>query len=188
MGSLTSIQKSIITGSILGDGSLRRAQGRINALLEINHSFASKDYVDWKYEHLKNLVRTPPKRRKGNEGRIAYRFTTQSLSVITRFYERFYQDGKKIIPKDLNLDPLVMAVWFMDDGNKTYNALYLNTQQFDLDDQQKLLNQLFDQWKIEVTLNKDKIYHRIRIKTDSTPRFKKIIQHFVLPMFYYKLM
>jgi hypothetical protein len=188
VGSLTSIQKSIIIGNILGDGSLRRASGRINALLEINHNFASKDYVDWKYEHLKVLVKTPPKWRDGNKGRIAYRFTTRSLPGITRFYEKFYQDGKKIIPRGLKLNPLAMAVWFMDDGSKTYNALYLNTQQFDLDGQQRLIKKLFNQWKIEATLNKDKIYHRIRIKTGSTPKFKKIIQHFVLPMFYYKLM
>ena len=188
MGSLTSIQKSIIIGSILGDGSLRKAQGRRNALLEVNHSFSSKEYVDWKYQHLKNLVITPPKKRKNNGKRIAYRFTTQSLPEITSFYEEFYKAGKKVVLKNLDLKPLIMAIWFMDDGNKTYNALYLNTQQFDLDSQCKLINQLFDQWSIEATLNKDKIYYRIRIRTSSTPKFKKIIQSFVLPMFYYKLM
>ena len=188
MGSLTLIQKSIIIGSILGDGSLRKAQGRRNALLEVNHSFSSKKYVDWKYQHLKDLVITPPKKRKSNGKRIAYRFTTRSLPEISQFYERFYQNGKKVIFENIILDPLIMAVWFMDDGNKTYNALYLNTQQFDLDGQHKLINQLSNQWSIEATLNKDKIYYRIRIRTSSTPKFKKIIQSFVLPMFYYKLM
>ncbi len=188
VGSLTLIQKSIIIGSILGDGSLRKTQNRRNALLEINHSFSSKKYVDWKYEHLKNLVITPPKKRKNNGKRIAYRFTTRSLPEITQFYDKFYQSNKKVIFENITLDPLVMAVWFMDDGNKTYNALYLNTQQFDLDSQRKLMNQLFNQWGIESTLNKDKIYFRIRIRTSSTPKFKKIIQSFVLPMFYYKLM
>ncbi len=188
MGSLTSIQESVIIGTILGDGSLRRAPKRVNALLEINHSFASKNYVDWKYTHLKNLVRTPPKRYKGNEGRIAYRFTTRSLPEITQFYEKFYQAGKKIIPEDIGLTPLVMAIWFMDDGSKTYNALYLNTQQFDLDSQQRLMKQLSNQWGIKATLNKDKTYYRIRIRTESTPRFKEIIHPFVLSMFHYKLM
>ena len=188
MGSLTSIQKSIIIGSILGDGSLRKAQGRHNALLEVNHSFSSKEYVDWKYQHLKNLVITLPKKRKNNGKRIAYRFTTRSLPEITQFYEKFYQDGKKIIFRNIVLGPLTMAVWFMDDGSKTYNALYLNTQQFDLDSQHELINQLFNQWNIEATLNKDKIYHRIRIRTGSTPRFKKIVKPFMLSMFYYKLM
>ena len=188
VGSLTLIQKSIIIGSVLGDGSLRKTQNRCNALLEINHSFSSKEYVDWKYEHLKNLVITPPKKRKNNGKRIAYRFTTRSLPEITQFYNKFYKNNNKIIFENIVLDPLVMAVWFMDDGNKTYNALYLNTQQFDLDSQYELINQLFNQWGIESTLNKDKIYFRIRIRTSSTPKFKKIIQSFVLPMFYYKLM
>ena len=188
MGSLTLIQKSIIAGSVLGDGSLRKAKNRSNALLEINHSFSSKVYVDWKYEHLKDLVITPPKKRKNNGKRIAYRFTTRSLPEITLFYNRFYKKNKKVISDNIILDPLMMAVWFMDDGSKTYNALYLNTQQFDLPSQVQLINQLFDQWRIRATLNKDKIYYRIRIRTDSTPKFKEIIKSFVLPMFYYKLM
>ncbi len=188
MGSLTSIQKSIIIGSVLGDGSLRKTENRRNALLEINHSFDYKDYVDWKYENLKNLVLTPPKWRKGNGKRIAYRFTTRSLPEITQFYEIFYGNGKKLIPKKIDLDPLAIAVWFMDDGSKTYNALYLNTQQFNLGSQQRLIEKLRSYWGIDATLNKDKIYHRIRIRTDSTPRFKEIVRPFVLPIFNYKLM
>ena len=58
MGSLTEKQKSIIEGCLLGDGSMRC---KTNALLEINHSLEQKPYVDWKYENLKDLVRTPPK-------------------------------------------------------------------------------------------------------------------------------
>lgn len=38
VGSLTQVEKSIITGSLLGDGYLRIVSGRTNAFLEINHS------------------------------------------------------------------------------------------------------------------------------------------------------
>jgi len=67
VGSLTQEQKSIIIGSILGDGYLRIVPGRKNAFLEINHSISEKDYVDWKHQELKNLVKSPPKARKGKE-------------------------------------------------------------------------------------------------------------------------
>ena len=55
VGSLTQFQKSIIIGSILGDGYLRIISGRNNAFLEINHSIKQKEYVDWKYLNLKNI-------------------------------------------------------------------------------------------------------------------------------------
>ena len=65
MGSLTDMQRSVIVGSLLGDGTMRC---KANALLEVNHL--------------------------------------------------------------LELTPLSMATWLMDDGSKSRNAVYLNTQQF----------------------------------------------------------
>ena len=66
VGSLTQYQKSLIIGTILGDGYLRIIPGRNNAFLEINHSFSQKQYVDWKFEKLKNICISRPKARKGN--------------------------------------------------------------------------------------------------------------------------
>ena len=127
MGSLTGVQRSIITGSLLGDGAMRC---KTNALLEINHCFHQRSYVDWKYSHIADLVRTPPKRRLGNGNRVAYRFVTRSLPELTPYYRRFYGSGKKSVPQ-IELDSLTLAVWFMDDGCRSRNAVYLNTQQFD---------------------------------------------------------
>jgi hypothetical protein len=58
VGSLSEVQREIIVGSLLGDGAMRC---KTNALLEINHSFRQAGYVDWKFRHLADLVRTPPK-------------------------------------------------------------------------------------------------------------------------------
>ncbi len=82
--------------------------------------------------------------------------------------------------------PLTMAVWFMDDGSKSYRAIYLNTQQFDLESQGRLLNLLQEQWGIRASLNRDKTYHRIRIAVDSVQRFRSIVGPHVLPELEYK--
>ncbi len=79
VGSLTSIQHAVLVGSLLGDGTLRKQGTRTNALLEVNHSWQSKEYVDWKFIIFQSYVLTSPKRRLGNGNRVAYRFTTQSL-------------------------------------------------------------------------------------------------------------
>ena len=186
VGSLTQEQKSIIIGSLLGDGYLRIVPGRKNAFLEINHSISEKKYVDWKHQELKNLVKNPPKTRKGKGKRIAYRFFTRQHPELTEFYQEFYQDREKVIP-NLKLNPLIIAVWFMDDGSKTYRTYYLNTQCFDYQSQKKLVHILKEQYGIESSLNRDKEYYRIRIKQSSAKRFKKLIQNYIIPTMEYKL-
>jgi hypothetical protein len=109
------VQHAIVVGTLLGDGSMRC---KTNALLEINHSFDQRNYVEWKYRHLVDLVSTPP--------------------------------------RELELSRLMLAVWFMDDGCRSRNAVYLNTQQFDRTSQERLLRLLREQWGVEGTLNRDK--------------------------------
>ncbi|MBL7159088.1 hypothetical protein ISS85_01295 [Candidatus Microgenomates bacterium] len=184
-GSLSEVQKAIITGSLLGDGYMRC---KINAHLEINHAYSQKEYVDWKYRHFKALVRTPPKKRQSNKGRVAYRFTTRSLPFITRFYKKFYRDKQKIIPKDIELKPLTLAVWFMDDGSRCGSQLYFNTQQFLKKDQNCLVRQLKNQWGIKSGLNRDKHYFRIRLFKESNLRLISSIKSYIIPMFSYKIL
>ncbi|MFA6315587.1 MAG: hypothetical protein WC648_04450 [Candidatus Paceibacterota bacterium] len=187
VGSLTQLQRSIIIGTVLGDGYLRIVSGRKNALLEINHTFHQREYVDWKFRMLESLCKSGPVVRKGNGNRIAYRFTTRQSEEISRVYQWFYQGNKKVIPDDLHLDPLMLAVWYMDDGSKCgKDNVYLNTQQFDSTDQEKCRS-LLRQLEIETTLNKDKIYQRIRIKKSSIVRFFGIISPYIIPSMRYKL-
>lgn len=186
VGSLTQEQKSIIIGSLLGDEYLRIVPGRKNAFLEVNHSISEKDYVDWKYQKLKNLVKSPPKSRKGKGKRIAYRFFTKQHPELTRFYQKFYRNRKKIVP-DLKLNPLIMAVWFMDDGSRCGKDYYLNCQRFDWTSQKQLIEMLKRQYGILVSLNRDKEYYRIRIKKESQEQFKKLIEKYLIPSMRYKL-
>ena len=183
VGSLTEEQKSILIGCLLGDGTMRKKK---NALLEINHSYKQKALVDWLFSKFKGLVKTYPKWRKTNGKREAYRFVTQSLSVLTPFYNQFFFEGKKRIPVNLKLDALVLAVWFMDDGCKSRSSIYLNTQQFLKEEQLFLIDLLYKQFGIESTLNKDKIYSRIRVRTKSVKRFINLVEPFVLKEFRYK--
>jgi hypothetical protein len=183
VGSLLEIQKSLIEGCLLGDGYMRR---KTNAHLQITHSLNQKKYVDWKYQLLKDYVLTPPKSYQGNGGRVGYRFFTRSLPQLTRFYKRYYKGRQKVIPRDLRLNPFSLAVWFMDDGSKSRNSCYLNTQQFSLSDQNYLKSMLHKQFRIKPNLDKDKQYFRLRFSVEDTKRLKKVIQQYVLPEMQYK--
>ena len=187
VGSLTQLQQSIIIGSLFGDGYLRIVPNRKNALFEVNHSFAQKEYVDWKYEMLKSICRSEPKMRAGNGNRIAYRFNTRQVPELTELYGTFYRNGKKIIPNNIRLDPIMLAVWFMDDGSKCRESdVYINTQQFSRADQEKCIL-LLAQFNIESSLNKDKEYSRIRIKKSSISTLNQLIRQNIIPSMKYKL-
>lgn len=183
-GSLSEEQKQIIVGCLLGDGTMRI---KTNALLEINHCYKQKELVDWIYLKLKKFVGTKPKIHKNNGKRIAYRFTTRSMSIFNEFYRKFYVANKKIIPRTLILTRLTMALWFMDDGSKSRSSIYLNTQQFFQEEQELLQKFLKEKWEIETTLNIDKIYKRIRIRVSSVKKFVSLIKPHLLKSFYYKL-
>jgi hypothetical protein len=187
VGSLTQLQRSIIIGSLLGDGYVRIVDGRKDAFLEINHSISQKEYVDWKYEMLQSICVSGPVSRKGNGTRTAYRFTTKQHSEITQLFTSFYTDKVKGIPDGLVLDPITLAVWFMDDGSRCRaQDVYFNTQQFAIEDQEKCLAMLF-QMGIDASLNKDKEYKRVRVKISSIPTLFGIISPYVVPSMTYKI-
>ena len=159
---------------------------KTNALLEINHSIHQRSYVDWKFGQLASLVRTPPKARNGNGSRIAYRFVTRSLPELTGFYRLFYGSGGKTVP-ELELTPLTLAIWTMDDGCRSRSAVYMNTQQFARESQTRLMRMLWEQWGISSNLNRDKTYWRIRVTTVGSARLRKVVEPFMLPELMYKL-
>ncbi len=101
---LTKRQEEILFGKMLGDGSLEN-RGTANSRLQIRHSLKQRDYVDWIYKELSNFVLAMP-RKIGN----AYFFRTRSLPIFTKWRSRFYKNGIKIVPKDISLSTLSLAV------------------------------------------------------------------------------
>jgi hypothetical protein len=187
VGSLTKLERSIVIGSLLGDGYLRIISGRSDAFLEINHSLKAKEYVDYKFKVLKRLCISAPKERVSGEDRVAYRFFTRQHKDLSELYKSFYKNGLKVIPDDLELNPIILAIWYMDDGSKSRDRdIYLNCQQFSLKDQKQLIFYL-RKLGIQARLNKDKKYHRIRILKESIDKFMSLIRPHIIPSMFYKL-
>ena len=184
---LNQFQKSVIIGTLLGDGYTRIVPGRQNAFLEINHALSQKEYVLWKYDVLKGIRAGAPKERKGNGQRKAIRFYTRQSEELTSLHFMFYKNGTKVIPENLALDPVMLAVWFMDDGSRCRDSdVYLNTQQFDKKSQEALLKMLSD-IGLDATLNKDKQYQRIRFLKKSVPKLFSLIKPYIIPSMKYKI-
>ncbi|PIS21959.1 hypothetical protein COT50_04525, partial [candidate division WWE3 bacterium CG08_land_8_20_14_0_20_41_10] len=92
----------------------------------------------------------------------------------------------KSISRSLRLNPLILAVWFMDDGSRSRSSVYFNTQQFCINDQ-KFLIKLLGESGLIATLNKDKLYYRIRLSTRCINHFIDLVKPYIIKSMEYKL-
>lgn len=193
---LTSRQKYILVGSILGDGGVYKPQKSSNANYYIKQSEKFVKYVDWLFGELKNLCPSSVKRRKDNG---QFYFYSSHLDDMTKLQETFYKNRKKIVPdniKDLLTSPLSLAVWFMDDGTLDYRykdhcAFHLCTNCFTREETKKLIEVLKDNFGIvaslHYTLCRGKRHPRIYIGSKGRDQFIKLISPYIIDCFKYKL-
>lgn len=187
--SLTERQRSVIFGTLLGDGSLIETTSKKNLRLQIAHCEKQKAYVFWKYEEFKAFVLSPPSYQRWNQ---SWRFRTISHPELTEIGALFYPQRKKIVPTDIieYLDPLGLAVWFMDDGaiGSRGQGYILNTQSFLEEDVYLLREILITRFHIhEISLHNDKGRKRLYIRKNSMKEFRDVISPYLLPFFRYKL-
>lgn len=141
---LTEMQKDLIIGSLLGDGTMRLGKGAQNVNFKVEHGLAQKEFVDWKYQILKSFVFTEPKisyryDKNGKKYAKSWWFRTIRHPYFTEIYKRFYQgngykNGTKIVPIEIKkeLNPFVLAVWIMDDGSYSNKRIDISTYSFSL--------------------------------------------------------
>lgn len=186
--SLSEIQKSVLFGALMGDGCIIPTASGKNYRLQIEQSNKQKEYVFWKYEIFKKFVITSPRRIGGSVN--SWKFRTVSHGEFMRLRHMFYQSGRKILPRKLDfiLDPLVLAVWFMDDGCLDKKSGYiLNTQNFTFEENVRLKEFLSKKLCIALSLHKDRTHHRLFVKSKSMAVFREMIDSYVHPVMRYKL-
>lgn len=181
---LEAIQLRLIVGTLLGDAHIvRTTQGYA---YRANHGKEQGDYVRWKYEQLKSIVRTEPKLCNDR----CWHFRTVSHPAMAEFRSRWY-DGrrKKLCAQDLEswMDGFVLAVWIMDDGSRDKGQLRLNSQGFDRSENERLQWFLRAKLGIRTTLNRDKDRFRIRISDESMSDAVRLVKPHVVPSMLYKL-
>lgn len=185
---LSEVQKGVLFGALMGDGCVIPTASGKNYRLQIEHCDKQKDYLFWKYEIFREFVISPPKHRVSLD---SWKFRTISHREFRWIRNVFYREGKKILPRRLEFlqNPLVLAVWFMDDGCLDKKRGYiLNTQNFTFEENVRLMKFLSDTLGLsELSLHRDKKYHRLFIKRKSMTEFKDLFDSFIHPRMSYKL-
>jgi hypothetical protein len=187
---LSDIQKQVLVGTLLGDGSLKISVSGKAARLQVCHSFEHEEYVLWKKEIFKEWVLSGPKYYKINNSLI---FRTVSHSEIFNYFKMFYINKIKIVPENINLllkSGLSLAVWFMDDGNgfRQNDAYRLSTYAFGYNGTISLQNCLYSNFDIKSNLWKDSKGYQIYIpiKEGGASKFKQLISSYITPDMKYK--
>ena len=189
-------QEEVLIGTLLGDGVLE-VNGRYPRL-RIDHGICQKEYVAWKYRifrnlttgGIKNLLAKLDHRTKKRYGHC--KFDTISTPLLNDFYRMFYAKGKKQVPENIVKilkQPLSLAVWFMDDGYKRNdcNALRVNTDCFNHNEQKLLQECLENNFKINSRIHKKGKFWNIYIPESETGKFCGMIKPYIIPTMKYKI-
>ena len=149
-------QKSLVIGSILGDGGLRIPKRAKNAHFYERHAANQRMYLEWKRDLLKPFVQTKLRKEVGGKHTIgslkcvvqdSYKLVSIAHPYLTDLWRCFYSgNGIKTIPNDLSsyLNLFVIAVWVCDAGSLVWNTIRRNyrldihTESFSYNDNVKL--------------------------------------------------
>lgn len=196
---IPSDQFQLIIGSLMGDARLecrsKSIRAKHTARLRIHQSDKQKDYVFWKYRLLKNLVKKDPRfikvwhDKKRNKIHYSWYFHTVSSETLGLFHKLFYRNGIKIVPIELlkELNPLGLAIWYMDDGSNNGGSITLNTHCFSEQEQIVIQDLLKNKFGIIATIVKDRNKLKIAIGSREYQKFINLVRPHIAKSMSYKI-
>lgn len=124
---MSDIHKSVLIGSMLGDGGIWLAPHCINARLYVCHCEKQMPYLKWINDLLQPFSRPIVQTEKAGKkmfgdkeinGSNFYRFYTIAHPDITKLFRKYYRKTLKGVDRTLidEVDLLAMSIWFADDG------------------------------------------------------------------------
>ena len=189
--SLSNKQKSVLVGTLLGDGGLRYRG--LNSRLHIKHSFTQVEYVRYKHQVFSEITSMPVRifaQIVGTKNYSFAEFVTLTHPIFTLYHGLFYPKGKKIIPNniwELLTDPLSLAIWIMDDGSAEYAGLSLQTHSFSKREVSILIKVIKRNFGLLANMRLNRGRWIIYFPKHQMDNLRKVAEAFMLPQFLYKL-
>ena len=193
---LSSLQRDILIGTILGDAFLQKA-GEKNSRLLLEHGIKQKSYLHWKVSQLVQLFQGKPKYLKRIHPLTKrtyeyWRHQSQSMPDLGALQKVFYPEGKKKIPENLNFflrSPMVLAVWYMDDGyyygRDRISCLYLGNVTFH--EAEVAARAIHERYNLVARILAKKKGYALFFSPQETKKFARIVESYLLKEFKYKL-
>lgn len=192
-----SVNSQYLDGLLLGDGCLwirktcrcvtpRYAQGCVEKswIDVISNFFTNAGIIN----RVHSTFREPSIFRGRGKERVLWHIDTRVYQEFFSFYNRWYPEGVKVIPRDIKLDNQLLANWYMGDGcftHKNYGTIVLATNGFNRDDVIYLSDLVDNYLDIHSRVSKrNEIYIHDK---KSVEVFLNSVILYVLPCFEYKL-
>jgi len=148
---LTKYIRDFIIGELLGDGTLT-SHSRFTALYQ--HGNKHKEYIEWLIQKFAGYgieaVGRPIYSQQSGVATV-YHFATRTYPELKEVYDMFYVGGKKIVPIDLNITPIVLRQWYIGDGylckrtdRKENPTIIIATNSFSKEEVDNLISKLSD--------------------------------------------
>lgn len=203
----TTQQKSLLYGTLMGDGHLDLQNRGIEACYRAGHTSHQKDYIQHKFNILKPYVRMRQLTYYEDFNRIkadgnplsSYRFSTVAHPLLTDIYKEFYINDIKILTRDIldKIDAEALAYWYQDDGsshivkNAIQKIIKISTCNFTWEENYIIKNWFKDKWNINTSVYYQKVnktYPTIHILSSQADKFYNIVRPYILPSMAYKIL
>jgi hypothetical protein len=193
---LSSLQREVIVGLMLGDACLETQNGGRTYRLKIEQCARQQAYIDHLYSLFHEWVLTPPgaRSKRASNGSVSTNIAFQTVShAAFRFYaQQFYAAGRKRVPELIHhwLTPLGLSYWFMDDGSlksSQSKGVILNTHCFAQQDVERLARCLADQFGLEVSPRRQPDGVQLYVSGRSFETFSALVDPYVIEEMRYKL-
>jgi LAGLIDADG DNA endonuclease family len=192
---LSSIQREVLVGILLGDACLETQNGGLTYRLKVEQCAAHEVYVRTLYELFRAWVLTPPRLRtvrSGSSESLNWVFQTVSHPALRFYAHQFYDARVKRVPKLIHrwLTPRGLAYWYMDDGSlksKASKGVVFNTQGFARRDVDRLVDVLRARFGLEASRRKQRDGDQIYVSGRSFESFVELIDPYVTEDMRHKL-
>ena len=186
--SLSYMQEQILTGLLIGDGSIAD-EGKS---VEFSHKKIHEEYVDWLLNSLGSIAGNKQSERISGYGTVMVTARTISCIQVQNFTSYFVGDNnKKIIPKDVELSPLSIAIMYMDDGSLQTNKNQLDRCTLSLNDyDEQSVDNLIEAFQSQLHINPVKFNSKgwnLRFNFKEAQKLQTIISPYICDCMQYKL-
>lgn len=196
---LNSLQKQILIGKMLGDGSLCLRKNKTSSCITFGHKKEHEKYIDWTLAGLGSIAGNKQKEVISGYGTLMCKGKTIDCFQITEYFKNWNINTEKQFPESFinEVGPIALAFWYMDDGSLAHNEGQEDRANFATCSfsERSILNlcKVFEKFNIKATpiyresYKGSKKYWRITLNCDEADKFFLLVAPYIPKVMRYKL-